>query len=74
MNATTATTTVSVNGKLHPLAGPATLVTLLNELGFAERKGIAIAVNGTVVPRAEWPVRSLAEADRVLVIQATQGG
>ena len=44
------------------------------QLGHAGRKGVAVALNGAVVPRAGWPSRSLADADHVLVIQATQGG
>jgi sulfur carrier protein len=51
-----------------------TLHALLQELGFGERKGVAVAVNDAVVPRLTWPDRALAEADRVLVIHATQGG
>jgi sulfur carrier protein len=43
-------------------------------MGLADKKGVAVAVNGAVVPRGDWAARELAEADRVLVIQATQGG
>jgi sulfur carrier protein len=74
MNTATQTAVIYVNDQPRPLAGPTTLLALLNELGHAGRKGVAVALNGTVVLRADWPVRSLAEADRVLVIQATQGG
>jgi sulfur carrier protein len=66
--------TVRVNDQPRSVADLATLQDLLRELALAERKGIAIAINDTVVPRREWPSRLLAEADRVLVIQATQGG
>jgi sulfur carrier protein len=43
-------------------------------LGLVERKGVAIAINDEVVPRSAWSVRRLVENDRILVIQATQGG
>ncbi|WP_232767790.1 sulfur carrier protein ThiS [Geminisphaera colitermitum] len=33
-----------------------------------------MAVNDTVIPRATWPAHSLHDADRILIIQATQGG
>ena len=66
--------TVHVNDEPRSLAAPTTLHALLTELGVAERKGVAVAINNAVVPRTEWPVRSLAEGDRVLVIRATQGG
>jgi len=65
---------IYVNDRPHPLAASATLLGLLGELGLAGRKGVAVALNGAVVPRTEWPVRALAAADRILVIQATQGG
>lgn len=36
--------------------------------------GIAVAVNDEVVPRASWPSTVLADADRVEVLTAVQGG
>jgi len=66
--------TIRVNDQPRHVALGATLLDLLRELALAERKGVAVAVNDSVVPRSEWPARSLAEADRVLVIQAAQGG
>jgi sulfur carrier protein len=74
MSATAATPVIFVNDRPHALAGPATLVGLLGELGLAARPGIAAAVNGEVAPRASWGSRALGEGDRVLVIRATQGG
>ena len=66
--------TIRVNDQARRVAAGATLYDLLRELALAGRRGVAVAVNDTVVPRAEWPARALAEADRVLVIQAAQGG
>ena len=66
--------TVFVNDRPRPLARGATVHGLVAELGLAGRRGVAVALNGTVVPRADWPARGLAAADRVVVIQATQGG
>jgi sulfur carrier protein len=74
MNAGAATLGIFVNDRPHALAGGATLMGLLGELGLADRRGVAAAVNGEVVPRAAWESRALAEKDRVLVIRATQGG
>jgi len=66
--------TVFVNDQPRALATGTQLADLLRELGLAERKGVAIAINDEVVPRSTWPVRALAEGERILVIQATQGG
>ena len=74
MSTATASLTIRVNDEPRTLAGPTMLDALLRELGFAERKGVAVAVNNSVVPRAAWPAHALADRDRVLVIRATQGG
>jgi len=74
MSAVGTSLSVVVNDRPHPLDGPCSLAALLQDLGLAGRKGIAAAVNDTVVPRTEWTGRALADGDRVLVIRATQGG
>jgi len=74
MNPAIADAVLYVNDRPRPLADVTTLLALVRELGLAERKGVAVAVNGAVVPRSEWPARTLAADDRILVIQATQGG
>jgi sulfur carrier protein len=66
--------TIRVNDQPRAVADAATLQDLLVALALAERRGLAVAVNDEVVPRGAWPKRPLAESDRVLVIQATQGG
>ncbi len=66
--------TVFVNDHPRVLATDTVLADLLRELGLAERKGVAIAINDEVVPRSTWPTRMLADSERILVIQATQGG
>ena len=67
-------TAIYVNDRPRPFAAGLRLSCLIRELGLADKKGVAVAVNGAVVPRSEWPARELAAADRVLVIRATQGG
>jgi sulfur carrier protein len=65
---------VQVNDQPRAVPPGATVASLLGELGLAERKGVAVAINGEVVGRANWASQTLAAEDRVLVIQATQGG
>jgi len=74
MNLAAEPITIRVNDEPRALGGPTTLAELLRELGLAERKGVAAAVNGAVVARTEWSGRNLGSGDRVLVIRATQGG
>ncbi len=74
MSPASASIRVSVNDLPRELQRTATVSALLADLGLAGRNGIAVAVNGTVVARAGWQSRQLSEGDRVLVIEATQGG
>ena len=65
---------IKVNGESEPLAA-ATLAVLLAEKAIdTEQKGIAVALNGAVVPRAAWPQTSLKAGDRVEIVRARQGG
>ena len=49
-----------------------TVAALLESLGFPE-KGIAVAVDWSVVPRSEWET-ALTDGARVEVVTAVQGG
>ena len=50
------------------------LQAFLNQEGLADRLGIAVAVNQSVIAKADWGLTQLAAEDQVLIIQATQGG
>lgn len=65
---------VTVNDETRELPEDAPVAALMEELGYAARKGLAVAVNDQVVPAGEWPRRPLRDGDTVLIIQATQGG
>jgi sulfur carrier protein len=65
--------TVTLNGKPHDLGEMATVadaVARLTDAGF----GVAVAVNGTVVPRSEWAGTMLTSGDTIEVLTAVQGG
>lgn len=47
---------------------------ILNNLIGEKQKGIAVAVNETVVPQPQWHSYFLKQNDEVLVIKAAQGG
>ena len=47
---------IRVNGESEPFAAPKTLEALLAEKTVdTGQRGIAVALNGAVVPRAAWP-------------------
>ena len=66
--------TVTVNGGARALPAGSDVRALVGELGLAEKRGVAIAIDGSVVPRKKWEGRKLVAGEKVLVIQATQGG
>ncbi|MDQ3393048.1 MAG: sulfur carrier protein ThiS [Bacteroidota bacterium] len=47
---------------------------LLLELNIAAFKGIAIAINNNIIPKASWEIQHLQDQDHVTIIKATQGG
>ena len=65
---------IRVNDQPREVAADLALAALVRDLGLADRKGVAIAINDEVVPRSTWPTRTLTATDHILVIQATQGG
>ena len=65
---------IVVNGEPRERDG-ATIVELLADLGVEERaRGVAVAVNGEIVPGREWPSHRVADGDRVEALTAMQGG
>jgi sulfur carrier protein len=65
---------IRVNGESEPLAA-ATLEALLAEKAVdTGQRGIAVALNGAVVPRAAWPKTQLRPGDSVEIVRARQGG
>jgi sulfur carrier protein len=65
---------IRLNGKDEPLIA-ATLAALLDEKAVdVAQRGIAVALNGAVVPRAAWPQTPLKPGDNVEIVRARQGG
>ena len=72
--ATTQTGTIRVNGEPEPLAA-ATLAALIEAKAIdTGQRGIAVALNGAVVPRAAWPQTALRPGDSIEIVRARQGG
>lgn len=62
------------NGKPIAVSEPASLHSLLVLTDFVNKKGIAVAVNNSVVKKQDWESTFLHENDKVLIISATKGG
>jgi len=64
---------IVLNGS--PRDGAPSLGVLLDELGLGlDARGVAVAVDGEVVPRSQWDRRPLVDGSRVEVVDAIQGG
>jgi sulfur carrier protein len=64
---------VWINGAASELAPDATVLDALAARGMP-RVGVAVAVDGAVVRRADWPDTRLIDGSRVEVLTAVQGG
>jgi sulfur carrier protein len=64
---------VVVNGEERTFGAGATVESVLARHAAAHA-GVAVAVNGEVVPKSEWSTHSLAAGDRVEILTAAQGG
>jgi sulfur carrier protein len=66
---------IYLNGDIHEEGGGTTVVDALGLLDLApDASGVAVAVNGEVVPRAGWATFTIPEGARVEVLTAMQGG
>jgi sulfur carrier protein len=65
---------ISVNGEEEPLVAPTVAALLAQKEIAPDRRGVAVAVNGTVVPRTAWSSTPLHPGDRVEIVRVLQGG
>jgi len=66
---------VIINGQPFQLEPGSTVMEAVRRVNPAPGPtGIAVAVNGQVVPRSQWEGTELKPGDKVEVVQAVQGG
>ena len=65
--------TIRVNGVEHDLPPSPSVDVLLTSLGLP-RRDVAVAVDGTVVPRSRWSSHLVLDGAAVEVVTAMQGG
>jgi sulfur carrier protein len=61
------------NGERREVDDATTVAELMHIRGVPT-SGVAVAVDGAVLPRASWPATPLAEGTRLEVLTAVQGG
>jgi sulfur carrier protein len=64
---------IRVNGR-EEAVGAATVAELLRTRGVEGTRGVAVAVNGVVVPASAWPNRMLGADDAVEIVRPFGGG
>jgi sulfur carrier protein len=67
---------ISLNGELRTIASDeASIAGVLRLLDLApDARGVAVAVDGAVVPRGGWAATRLRDGQRVEILTAAQGG
>ena len=63
---------ILVNDEEVEVDGETTVAALVDRLGYPQ-KGIAVAVDWTLIPRSDWHT-ALSEGARIEVVTAVQGG
>ena len=64
---------IRINGRDEKLA-VRNVAELLRARGIENARGVAVAVNGTVVPAGAWRERALAAGDEVEIVRPFGGG
>ena len=66
---------ILLNGQRTDLRAGETVAAVLTRLDLSpDARGVAVAVDGEVVPRSSWPTFALTADARVEVLTAMQGG
>jgi sulfur carrier protein len=66
--------TLKINGVEEPLSAPTVAALLVERDIQMNGRGVAVALNGAVVPRARWATTALNAGDTVEIVRAMQGG
>ncbi len=66
--------TIELNGEPRDLPAGATLADAVRESGAEDPRGVAVALDGEVVPHGEWDGTPLRDGQAVEVLAAIQGG
>lgn len=64
---------ITLNGHPHDCGDNLTLIQLLQEAGYADRR-VAVEVNQEIVPRSQHGAYALRQGDKVEIVHAIGGG
>jgi sulfur carrier protein len=67
-------TVVTINGERRELGERVTIEAAVRAAGAPDGRGVAVALDGEVVPRGEWASTEVRDGQQVEVLRAVQGG
>jgi len=65
---------ITVNQQAYQVTDVCNVQQMLAIVFDALPKGIAVAVNQVIIPRANWADHLISPNDQIVIIKATQGG
>ncbi|MFL2784039.1 MAG: sulfur carrier protein ThiS [Dehalococcoidia bacterium] len=65
---------IRINGNIERIEDDSTLDSYLQILGLQDRKAIAIALNGEVIPREQFSQTKISVGDSLEIVRAIGGG
>jgi sulfur carrier protein len=67
-------TVITLNGERRELGERVTIEAAVRAAGAPDGRGVAVALDGEVVPRREWATTEVRDGQQVEVLRAVQGG
>ena len=65
---------ITINKQQHQFDENCTVAQMLAIILSGQAKGIAVAINQTIITKSNWQAHLLKDGDQVMLIKATQGG
>ncbi|HEV7378334.1 MAG TPA: sulfur carrier protein ThiS [Dyadobacter sp.] len=65
---------ISINQQVTEIPENVSVQKLLTSLFANPSKGIAVAINQSIIPKSQWDRHILLADDKITLIRATQGG
>ncbi len=66
--------TITINNQPYNFSENSSLENAINSLSLDETKGIAVAINETIIPKNKWCETILQHEDKIIIIGAVAGG
>ena len=65
---------ITLNNQLITVSDTETLESILKSNQLVDKKGIAVAINSSVIPKSSWKKTKINTNDNIMIITATAGG